>query len=298
MRIEGILPALLTPMDGNGKVNPAVLKEMVDWLFERKVHGLYVCGTSGEGLLLSADEREQVLELAIEATAGRGKVIAHVGAISTLESVRLAKHAAKAGADAVSSIPPFTYGRNAEGMRAHYQAIDDATSLPLYLYNIPSLTSVNVTAAMVKPLLELKNIRGIKFSDPNLFAEFELVSIGEGFDVLHGYDETLLYSLMVGTVGGIGLTYNFMPALFVELFRLFKSGDWQRANELQRKASGIIGCFLKHAGRSPVGYAKGLMGILGMNCGPARAPNPSVSAKDLATMKADLEAVGFFQGCQ
>ncbi|MFO0948045.1 MAG: dihydrodipicolinate synthase family protein [Planctomycetota bacterium] len=297
MRIEGILPALLTPMDGSGKVNPTVLKSMVQWLFDRGVHGLYVCGTSGEGLLLSAEEREQVLEWAIEATAGRGKVIAHVGAISTMESVRLAKHAAKVGADAVSSIPPFTYGRNAHGMRAHYQAINDATELPLYLYNIPSLTAVNVTAAMVKPLLELKNIRGIKFSDPNLFAEFELVSIGKGFDVLHGYDETLLYSFMVGTVGGIGLTYNFMPSLFVELYRSFKNGEWQRANELQLKASRMIDCFLKHAGKSPVGYAKGLMGILGIDCGPARAPNPSVSENELSAMKADLEAIGFF-GCQ
>ncbi len=293
-RIEGILPALITPMDAKGKHRPDVLKAMIDWLFDQGVHGLYTCGTSGEGLLLTTEERQAILEEVVKFTEGRGKIIAHIGAVGTDEAVRLARHAAEVGADAVSAVPPFTFGRSDEGMRSHYQAIVEATGLPLYLYNIPSLTAVHVTADMVRPLLDLPNIRGMKFSDYNLFAEFQIISLGQGFDVLHGCDETLLYALMMGAVGGIGLTYNFMPKLFVELFELHKQKDWNKANELQLKASQIINVFLKHSHMNAVGLAKALMGLLGFECGQARPPNPPVPASRVAALKDDLEALGFF----
>jgi N-acetylneuraminate lyase len=293
-RIEGILPALITPMDAKGKLRPDVLKSMVDWLFDQGVHGLYTCGTSGEGLLLSTEERQEILDEVVKATAGRGKIIAHIGAVGTEEAVRLAKHAADAGAHAVAAVPPFTFGRSDEGMRSHYQAIVEATGLPLYLYNIPSLTAVHVTADMVRPLLDLPNIRGMKFSDYNLFAEFQIISLGKDFHVFHGCDETLLYALMMGAIGGIGLTYNFMPKLFVDIFNAHKAGDWKKANELQLKASQIINVFLKHSHMNAVGLAKSLMGLLGFDCGQARPPNPPVSASRIAALKEDLQAVAFF----
>lgn len=293
--IEGILPALLTPMDDQGRINPEPLQGMVDWLFGQGVHGLYVCGTSGEGLLMTPDERERVLELALAAAAGRGKIVAHIGAVGTEEAVRLARHAAKAGAHAVSAVPPFTFGRSTEGMRNHYRAIGEATNLPLYLYNIPSLTAVHVTAEMVRPLLDLPRVRGMKFSDYNLFAEYQLIALGKGFDVLHGCDETLLYALMMGAVGGVGLTYNFMPRVFVKLFDLFKAGDWHAANQLQLKASRMIDVLLKHGQNNMVGLSKALMGILGFACGEARPPNPPIPAARVAAFRAELDSIGFFQ---
>lgn len=287
--IEGILPALITPMNGAGEINPAVLQKLVNHLFDQGVAGLYLCGTSGEGLLLSVAERQRVVELVIEAAAGRGKLIVHVGAIATEDSVALARHAEKAGADGVSSVPPFAYGRDVAGMELHYRAIAKACSLPLYLYNIPSVTSIHVTAEMVRPLLDLPNIKGLKFSDSNLFAEFRLIELGKEFDVFHGCDETLIAALMFGAVGGIGLTYNFMPRLYVELFRRFKAGDMAGANQLQLRASRWIEVFLSHARANQVGLAKAYMGELGFDCGAARAPNPPVGASALKAFVRELE---------
>lgn len=291
-RIRGILPALVTPMDDGGKVNEAELERLVDHLLSQQVHGLYVCGTTGEGLLLAPEERERVLDRVIRVAAGRGKIIAHVGAVATAEAARLARHADRVGVDAISAVPPFAFGRDPEGMRTHYQKIAEACNRPLYLYNIPSVTAVQVTAEVVRPLLDLPNLAGLKFSDANLFAEFQLMELAPDFDVFHGCDETLLYALMMGAVGGIGLTYNFMPRLYVELFRCHSEKDWRRANEIQLLASRWIDLFLRHARTNLVGLAKAYLGTLGFACGQARAPNPPVSAAILNGFLAALDEAG------
>lgn len=291
--IEGILPALLTPMDERGAVEPNTLRRLVDWHFAHGVHGLYLCGTSGEGLLLTEEERRAVVEHAVGAAARRGKLIVHVGAVQTAEAARLARHAEEVGADAVAAVPPFAFGRDPSGMRTHYRAIAEACTLPVYLYNIPSVTAVQVTADVVRPLLDLPRIQGLKFSDYNLFAEFELMELGPDFDVFHGCDETLLYALMMGAVGGIGLTYNFMPGLYVELYAAARAGDCAKANRLQLLASRWIEVFLRHARNNAVGLAKAYMKTLGFECGAARAPNPPVPAGAVKGLVEELSSKGY-----
>jgi N-acetylneuraminate lyase len=290
---RGILPAIFTPMDDRGRVNPAMLCRLIDRLFDAGVDGLYVCGTTGEGLLLTAAEREQTLDLVVEATAGRGSVLVHVGSVSTDESVRLAGHAQSAGADAISAVPPFAFGRGPDGMITHYRAIAEASSLPLYLYNIPSLTGVPMTARTFESLLELPTVRGAKFSDPDLFEEYRAITLPGAFDVFHGSDETLLYGLMMGAVGGIGMTYNFMPKLYVELHRQFAQGDCRRANALQLTASRFVKIFLDRCGENPIGMGKALMGLLGYDCGRCRPPNPSVEPDRVRGLWTALTDAGF-----
>lgn len=293
-RARGILPALLTPMDGEGRVRVDGFPPMIDWLFSQGVAGLYICGTNGEGMLLSEEERRQVTEAVVDAVPPRAKVIVHVGSVATDESVRLARHAEGCGAHAVAAVPPFAFGRNPEGMATHYRAIADACSLPLYLYNIPSMTGVSVTAEMVRPLLdELPSIVGLKFSDDSLFSEFRLVEIREDFDVLHGSDETLLYALMMGAVGGIGLIYNFMPKLAVTIYDRFSEGDLAGANELQLRLSRFTAIFLKHAKHNSVALAKAYMGSIGFDVGRARPPNPPLGGHVLNEFLAELKSVGF-----
>ena len=208
----------------------------------------------------------------------------HVGAISTAESIKLAQYAERAGADAIASIPPFAYGRSPAGIHAHYEALSKSCQLPLYLYNIPSLTSVNLRAEDIARLLDLQTVKGLKFSDDALFEEFRIISLKPKLDVFHGCDETLLYSFMIGTVGGIGLIYNLMPKKFVELFAAFQSGKLAEANQIQLAISTFTNEFLTRSGGNPVGLAKGVMEGLGFECGQARLPNPPVSKETIAAL--------------
>lgn len=294
-RIRGILPALLTPMHADGSLNLTEQARLVDWLFEQGVHGLYVGGTTGEGILLTLDERKLILESVIEHTRGRGSILVHVGAVGTAEAIELAKHAEKSGADAIAAVPPFAFGRNLAGIQAHYRAIARSCELPLYLYNIPSLTAVHLKADDVRALMDIPSVRGLKFSDNDLFEEFRILSIEPKLDVFHGCDETLLYALMEGAIGGVGLTYNFIPKQILGIYNAFHSGDWKRANELQLKVSAMIDELVRHCNGNIVGLGKGIMASLGFDCGQAREPNPPLPAgavERLTRIVTDLRGEG------
>jgi N-acetylneuraminate lyase len=280
-RIQGILPALLTPMHDSGKINFAELDRLTDWLLTQGVHGLYVGGTSGEGLLLEPREREEVVEHVVQISRGRGKVMVHVGAIGTAEAVQLAQHAERSGADAIAAVPPFAFGRNLAGISAHYGAIARSCGLPLYLYNIPSLTAVNLRADDIARLAELPNVRGLKFSDYDLFEEFKIISLEKKLDVFHGCDETLLYALMMGAVGGVGLLYNLLPKTILAIYDAFQAGKLREANDHQLRLSAFINFFLRHSEGNAVGLAKGVMAGLGFACGQARSPNPPISKESV-----------------
>lgn len=288
--IAGIFPAVLTPMHSDGSINHDGLKKLTDALLSQGVHGLYVGGSSGEGILLSLDERKAVLETILDAADGRGCIMVHVGAVATDDAVRLAKHAESAGADAVSAVPPFTFGKHRDGILGHYRALAEASSLPLYLYNIPSLTSVDVTQEMIEELAKLPTVRGMKFSSYNLFAEYRIIRNVARFEVFHGSDEILLYGLMMGAVGGIGLTYNFLPSLYVRIYDEFRAGNLTKANQLQLLASRFIDVFLQHSRGNEIALAKALLEsfqpVVG---GPARLPNLPVSPEVIELVRHDLE---------
>jgi N-acetylneuraminate lyase len=221
--------------------------------------------------------------------------VVHVGALSTDEATRLAEHAEHEGADAVSAVPPFAFGKDPDGIKAHYRAIGEACGLPLYLYNIPSLTGIHLRSDLVASLLELPNVRGMKFSDTNLFEEYRAMTLSDRFDVFHGSDETLLYGLMMGAVGGIGATYNFMPGVFTRLYAKFREGDYAQANEIQLKISRFVKGLLAHCGGNFVGLGKMLMGMLGFDCGQARAPNAPIPKANVRQFKEFLEQINFFK---
>lgn len=265
-------------MHSDGSLNLPEQGRLVDWLFEQGVHGLYIGGTTGEGLLLTIPERQAIVESAIDFARGRGPILVHVGAVGTAEAIELARHAEKAGADGIAAVPPFAFGRNLAGIQAHYRAIARSCELPLYLYNIPSLTAVNLRADDVRTLMDIPTVQGLKFSDNDLFEEHRILSIEPKLDVFHGCDETLLYALMEGAVGGVGLTYNFIPKQILGIYNAFQSGDWKRANKLQLKVSAMIDELIRHCNGNIVGLAKGIMASLGFDCGQAREPNPPLAA--------------------
>lgn len=289
--IRGILPALITPMNDDGSaVNYGSLRRLVSRLMDYGVDGFFVCGGSGEGLLLDVDERRQVLEEVMAEVNGRGHVIAHVGALTTSTAQSLAAHAASLGVTAVAAVPPVYFRVDRQGLVDHYRLIAEAANgTPCHVYNIPSATGVEITAAVVEDLLAIPNVSGIKYSSYNLYDLHRITQLSPNFTVLSGFDEVCVAGLAMGAHGAIGSTYNVLPATFSALYRAAQAGDWERARALQARADKVIDALLS------VPLIAGMKAILsewGIPSGAARRPQRPLSPTERTTILDAVQAAG------
>jgi len=290
-KFRGIIPAMVTAFDEDGEVSPERQRAVIRFMVEQGVHGLFVCGSTGEGILLSPEEREQVAEITVAEVAGQVPVMVHVGAPATRDSVRLARHAERIGAAAVSSVAPFYYKVGQEAVFDHYRLIGAATSLPLYVYHIPMLTGVGMGMDDLERLLSVPHLVGLKFTDTNFYVLRNLVELSEGrLEVLSGPDEMCLLGQIMGAVGAIGTSYNYMAKPFLQLYEAFHAGDWATAQEYQFRANAIIRILLGHGG---LPAAKEILARRGVPCGPPRRPFRPLTDEQRASLHAALDAAGF-----
>jgi N-acetylneuraminate lyase len=293
MKLEGAIPALVTPYDSNGEVSGPVLRSLVDMQINAGVTGLYLCGGTGEGVLLRTSERKKVVDVVVGQCRGRVPVIVHVGSTSTNEAVELARHAHQAGADAISSVPPFFYPVSPDGIYLHYLRIAESSELPLIVYNIPALTGVSITPKIMQQISGIPTVIGIKFSSYNLFELGQMAALDKGrLTILSGNDEVFLGALVMGAHGSIGLTHNFMPKLYLDIFRMFKSGRCDDARELQRFAVAVIGALVKYP---MISAAKEILKTFGYDCGQCRGPLESLSNTQSGELHQELTQLGFFE---
>lgn len=289
----GVWPALITPLTEEDRVDEATARRLVEHLLAAGVSGFYVCGGTGEGILLSTAERERMAETVIEQVNGRAPVIVHVGAITTAEAMALAAHAEAAGADAVAAIPPFYYDVGFQGIVEHYRSIAGASALPLYIYYIPSATGVALTAQQMWELCQIPNVRGFKYTSYDMVLLERVLALGKGtLNVFSGPDELFAPMLTVGVDGAIGTTYNLLPRHFLKLYETFRRGDMEGARQLQSQANRVIDTFLKHGG---LPAAKEMMRMIGLDCGHCRRPLRRLNESQVAALRADLDAVGFWE---
>lgn len=262
--------ALLTPMRADESVNYEALERIVDRQIAEGVEGFYCCGSSGEALLMSLDERKRVLEHAVKAADGRVPVISHVGTIRTADAIDLARHAMSHGALAVSMIPPYYYRFSMDEIMGYYEAVIAALpDAPVIVYNIPQFTGVEFSKDNAGRLLANENIVGIKHTSTNLYG---LERIGQAFPdkaLINGFDEQFLGALSMGACATIGTTVNLFAPLFRRVREAFDAGDmalalrWQRAINLRVEAAVKVGIF------NAVKYGWTLRGE---DCGFCRAP--------------------------
>lgn len=233
----GVIPAILTPLDAAGKrLNSDVVKAYVDFLLDRGVNGFFVAGTTGEGVLLSKEERLELTRLVAAAAAKRAPVIMHVGSLTTGEATSLAREARGAGADAVAVVAPFYYGYDDEALYRHFAAvIEAADGLPTFLYNIPGNAKNPLKIALIRKLAErYSNLVGLKDSskDLNQFQDY-LLAFGDRLVGIIGTDNLILPSLVIGGKGVVSAVAAVYPEPVVELYRAFTAGDLVKARYWQ-----------------------------------------------------------------
>ena len=292
MKLHGVMPALITPFDSDNRVSEPMLRRLVDHYAGIGMHGLYVCGGTGEGILLTVEERKRVTEIVVDEARGRLAVIVHVGAVGTTDAAELAAHAGPAGADAISSVPPFYYRVSTEAIFQHYSAIAERSSLPFLLYNMPASTGVTVTPDMMKRFLDIPTVAGMKFSSYNLFQMRQILELEPGrMTVFSGNDEVFLAALAMGAQGAIGLTLNFMPKLFLDTYSHFQAGRVEAAQQSQFLANRVIGVILQY---NSLSAGKEVMRFKGYDCGFGRGPIERLTEEQKRELREQLEATGYF----
>ena len=266
-KLYGIMPALMTAFDGDD-VDTKSVSALVKKLVVDRVHGLYVGGSSGEMVLCSIDERKKLLETVME-NRGELSVIAHVGGLSTKDTVELSAHARACGADAVSSVTPLYYKYTFEEVKNYYRRIAEASELPTIIYNIPGLTGTTYGYDQLCELLEIEGVAGMKFTSSDFFLLNRLVNTYPEKVFYNGSDEMLLSGLAAGAKGGIGTTYNFMPDLMVKIYNLAAEGKMNEAREVQSVANMAIAAVLRYGA---VPACKHLISLYGVPYGDCREP--------------------------
>lgn len=240
-KFKGVFVALNAIYDENDCVNIEAAKALVKIYRKKGVKGVYVCGSTGEGFLLSTEERMKIAEAVKEAAGDEFTVIVHVGCAGSKESILLAKHAEKIGVDAISAVPSVYYRLPAKSVEMHWNAIIDSTGLPFIIYNIPQLTSFNLPYDLFERMAKNPKVIGIKNSEEPVYnmERFRTIA-GEDFIIFNGSDEQYLGGRLMGADAGIGGTYGTMPELFVQLDKYICEGKIEKAKELQYRINDVI----------------------------------------------------------
>jgi len=294
-KLTGLIAAPFTAMNADGSLNLPMIERQAAALAENGVNGAFICGTTGEGLSLTTDERVQIAEKWVSAAPRSLRIIVHVGHQSVSESRVLAAHAGRIGASAFATIAPtFFRVTNLEQLVDYCaQIAEGAPGLPFYYYHFPIMAEADLPMYEFLRLAShrIPNLAGIKFTHENLMDYTRCLNFEEGrFNILFGRDEILLAALAMGGTGAVGSTYNYIAPVYHRLMEAFSAGDMENARRFQSIAIGIIAVMSRHGG---LAAGKAMMKMIGLDCGPVRAPLQNLSREALESLTRELEQVGF-----
>lgn len=296
-RIRGLVAATHTPFHADGSLNLSVIEKQAAQLVADGVAYAFICGTTGESSSLTLAERLQIAERWMAITRGSPlKVIVHVGSNCLVDAAQLAAHAEKSGAVGISALAPSYFKpANIDALVASMAQIAAAApSLPFYYYEIPTMTGISLSpsAFLQSAADRIPNLAGLKFTSNNLM-EYQLCCAyaDSAFDIPFGFDELLLASLALGAAGAVGSSYNFAAPIYLRVIAAFQRGDFDAARMEQFRAVRLIQILASY------GYmaaAKTVMHLRGVEVGPPRLPNASITPGQSAKLQTDLETLGFF----
>ncbi|MEX0760908.1 MAG: dihydrodipicolinate synthase family protein [Dehalococcoidia bacterium] len=291
LEYKGVFPANPTPVKLDGSIHEEALRAIFEDNMSHGVHGFWVAGSTGEGPILSEEQREAVARVAGETCQGRALTIMHVGAISTESAVKGAKAAKKYGCDAVCCIPPFLFRPGERAILDHYKAVADAADgLPFFVYNLPQLTQVEtVPALMEKIVANVPNVMGLKHSAPN-FSDIRPFT-DMGLKVFSGSGYLPLPALAMGAVGTVDAPLSLAPWAYVDLFNAWEAGDMERAKARQHEVKTYIDLVRMFGAGSHV--CKTVLGArLGIDCGASIPPVNRLTDHEKQEVLAAAEKAG------
>lgn len=289
---KGSMTALITPFR-DGAVDEKAFARFVDWQIAEGTHAVIPCGTTGESPTLSHAEHNRVTEICIEVCKGRIPVIAGTGSNSTEEAISLSQHAQKAGADALLVVTPYYNKPNPEGQYLHFKAIAEAVDLPIFIYNIPGRSVIDMSVATMARLARLPNIVGVKDATADLARPLKVrTEIGPQFCQLSGEDATVVGFLAQGGVGCISVSANVAPRLCSELHTAWQQGDYAKVWQLRDRLMPLHEAMFCETSPAPVKYAASRLGICADGC---RLPIAPLSAEGKAKVDAALQKVGLLE---
>lgn len=296
IKIKGLIAATFASFNEDGSVNLSMIPKLVEKMIQDGLTGVFICGTNGEGPNMTTEERMAVAEAYVKAAKKEILVLVHVGHSSIIESRKLASHAEKIGADAISSVAAFYFKpTSVQNLVASVAEIASAApSIPFYYYHIPTLTGVAMDMVEFLRLGEsqIPNLAGIKYTASTLFEYQACLNYKGGkFDILYGYDEMLLSALAVGAKGAIGSTYTFAAPLYLKVMEFFNKDNQTEARAIQFQMVEMVRNLVKYP---PIPAQRAIMKMFGYDLGKCRLPLQELTEKDAQSLKLDLEKSGFF----
>lgn len=293
MNLQGIMPALATPLNDDGTVNLFVLRELIEFFLNKGANGFYLAGATGEGLALNPDQRRILAETAVKQVAGRVPCIVQIASTDFSEVLRLARHAEHIGADAISSTPPIFFRYDEDDVYNYYKAISDAAKLPMMIYNSP-LAGFPISPAFAARMFEIECVTSIKWTSSDYFGLMQLKQLTHGeMAVMNGPDEMLLMGLSAGADGGIGTTYNFMFSHYLNVYKAFRTGNMEKAREYQNKITSIIGALRSVKSCPTIPATKALLEEMGFAAGDAAFPQKKLSPEKKRELVETLTRAGW-----
>lgn len=297
-RLRGLVAATHTPFHADGSLNLAIVEKQAAHLLANDVTAVFIGGTTGESSSLSLEERRLLAKCWMEVARGTAmRVVVHVGSNALTDARVLAEDAQAAGAHAIAALSPSYFKpRSLDALIACAAEIAAAApETPFYFYDIPSMTGVSFPMAdfLAQARGRIPTLAGLKFTNPDLMALQQCVRADDGaWDVPFGCDEFLLAALALGAKGAVGSTYNFAAPIYTRLIAAFARGDLAAAREEQFRSVQLVQLL---TGIGFMGAAKAVMAMLGVEVGPARLPNTTLSPEQVKKLRGDLEQIGFFE---
>ncbi len=275
MTNRGIIAAIPTPFDRMGNLNTSALEQMLSFLSRAGVHGFFAVGNAGEFYALNKEEKVEVIKTTVKAVGGKLPIFFGAGAASTKEAVELARMGEEEGADALLVIMPYIIRPSEDELYTYYKDICNATKLPVFLYNNPSVTGVSASARLIRQLSHIDNFMGVKDSSGDFALTMEFIRIEkEGFAVYAGRDNLILSTLIHGGSGAISSAASACPEIAVSLFDAFEKGDYEEARKQQMAFAKLRQLF--SLGSFPV-VIKEALKLRGIDVGMPRAPIAALS---------------------
>ena len=285
---KGVIPAVISVFDKDENLDEQGTREFLRYLMSMDIGGLYVTGSTGETWMMTAEERMRQVEIVMEEVGDKVPVVVHVGAMSTREAIKLAKHAEAFGAAGVSSVPPFYFKYNPDQIFNYYKDVAEATSLPMIVYNIP--LAGMMTVDQIIRLSTIENVKGVKYTGTALFEVMQIKDgCKPGFQVYGGCDELGSSNISIGVDGIIGSFYNVIADHYIKIWNAVKASDIPLATKLQHQAVHVI--FAGINSGSMIAAMKVWLRAAGLPGGWSRRPFSNFTEEEEKALVAKLAAI-------